>query len=77
VVGVEVGGLVHSGVTVTGYTLAVEGLRPSAVRVMFAPAGIPEARRTLTTLLLFPPTVVELGVADTTVSVVRDPPDGV
>jgi hypothetical protein len=73
--GAEVGGLVNSGWIVRGYAAATEGLRPSDVRVMLEPAGIPEARRTST--WLFVPPRVELGVADTTVSVVRDPPEGV
>jgi hypothetical protein len=74
--GTLVTGLVCCGTIVMGYEPAVEGLRPSAVTVMFASEGIPVARRTVTALLV-PPTVVELGVADTTVSVVRVPPDGV
>jgi hypothetical protein len=76
--GVLVAGLVYCGMIVTGYAAATEGLRPSAVRVMFEPAGIPEDRRTVTTLFVPTPTVpVVEGVADTTVAVVRVPPEGV
>jgi hypothetical protein len=75
--GVLVAGLVYCGTIVMGYEPAAEGLRPSAVRVMFAPAGIPEVRRTVTTLLVDPAPPVVLGVADATVAVVRVPPDGV
>jgi hypothetical protein len=76
-VGVSVGG-VYCGTIVTEYVPAREGLRPSAVRVMFEPAGIPEDRRTVTMLFVPVPTVpVVAGVADTTVAVVRVPPEGV
>jgi hypothetical protein len=73
--GAEVGGFVYCGVMVRGYEPATEGLRPSAVSVMFEPAGIPEDRRTSTWLLV--PAPVVAGVADTTVAVVRVPPEGV
>jgi hypothetical protein len=75
---VVVPGVVYCGTIVTGYVKAAEGLRPSALSVMLEPAGIPEPRRTVTTLFVFVPTTpVVLTVADETVAVVKDPPEGV
>jgi hypothetical protein len=72
--GEVVPGMRYSGRILTGYVPASKGLTPSAVRVMFEPAGMPPT--SMVTTLSVPP-ADELIAADETESVVKDPPEGV